>query len=249
MRFNEIKTKMKKVLLGLLLLPVIWSVGCQRSAGTVWEDTKTGGSYMGKGMRSVAGKHGSQANQPSSSQFTGPVEEEYIPLNNEDLYQKLVMGDTQTLQELNAYSAIPQSKEQPGELGSAIPGIDGFKRPSAIGLQETFNIIHFDTNDYVVRGKESREQIRKIAAYLKDNPNIFVFIEGNCDERGTAAYNQSLGSKRSNSVRALLVKEGVNLNRLFTISYGKERPIAMGHDSASLRMNRRAEFKIFSKKG
>ena len=177
--------------------------------------------------------------------FIGPTEEAYIALNDDDLYEKLSIGDPETLRGITAYSAIPQSRVEPGE--GNVPSIDGFKDPQAMNLSHVFQMVHFDTNDYVVRGQENRDILRIVSQYLKDHPEMNVFIEGHCDERGTAAYNMSLGAKRANSIRALLVKEGCNLENLFTLSYGKEKPLSEGHNAEAWTKNRRTQFKIFDK--
>jgi outer membrane protein OmpA-like peptidoglycan-associated protein len=180
-------------------------------------------------------------------EFIGPTEEAYIALSEDDLYDKLAIGDPEALRGITAYSSIPQSRLEPGEGTHGIPGIDGFKDPKAMNLAGVFEMVHFDTNDYVVRGQSNRDIIRKIAQYLKQHPSLCVFVEGHCDERGTAAYNMSLGAKRSNSVRALLVKEGASLESLFTISYGKENPLSLSKGEESWKQNRRTQYKLFDR--
>ena len=69
-----------------------------------------------------------------------------------------------------------------------------------------------------------------------------VRIEGHCDERGTEAYNMALGEHRAAAVRDYLTTLGVDASRLTTISYGKERPFATGHDEAAWAENRRDHF-------
>ena len=69
-------------------------------------------------------------------------------------------------------------------------------------------------------------------------------VEGHCDNRGTEAYNIALGERRAESVKNFLVDLGISANRLKTISYGEERPIAMGQDEASWAKNRRAQFMV-----
>ena len=224
---------------------------CQRSADQVWEDSKTGGNYVSKGFRSAAGKNGSSKQVHSQQEFAAQsnYQQDFIPLNDEDLYQKIALGDPNALKQINAYTPIPQPKESPGDPGSSLPGIDGFVDPSRFGAGNVFEVIYFDTNDYVVRTNENRKKIQNIANYLNQNPTIYLFIEGHCDERGTAAYNLSLGAKRSNSVRAMLIKEGVDMNRLYTISYGKEKPLVVSHSSRDWSKNRRSEFKLYDSKG
>lgn len=232
---------MKRIPL-LLLLTI--AVACQRSRCDVWEDTKTAGRYVGKGLASLGGKHGESREVRSPEYFAGPVEEEFIPLRDRDVYRQICMGDPDTLRSIDADTAIPQSREMPGELGSALPGIEGFVAPNSPELARLFKNIEFETDDYLIRGGQNLAALRQIADYMNLHQNLYVFVEGHCDERGAAAYNLSLGARRANAIRNQLIKEGVSLDRLFTISYGKERPIAQGHDATAWQFNRRGQFKV-----
>ena len=87
---------------------------------------------------------------------------------------------------------------------------------------------------------EARAMLEKQVAWLKRYGNINVTVEGHCDERGTREYNLGLGERRANSAKDLLVAMGISPNRIKTISYGKERPAALGHSEGSWRQNRRA---------
>jgi peptidoglycan-associated lipoprotein len=71
-------------------------------------------------------------------------------------------------------------------------------------------------------------------------PDRRITIEGHADERGTREYNLALGDRRANAAKNYLAARGVNAARISTISYGKERPIALGSDEASWAQNRRA---------
>ena len=75
-----------------------------------------------------------------------------------------------------------------------------------------------------------------MAKYAMDN----VQIAGNCDERGTEEYNIALGQRRASAARDYLVAKGVSSTRITTISYGKDRPVALGSDEASYAQNRNA---------
>jgi peptidoglycan-associated lipoprotein len=67
-------------------------------------------------------------------------------------------------------------------------------------------------------------------------------IDGHTDERGSREYNIGLGERRANAVRNVMVLKGVSEDRIVTVSYGKEKPIALGHAEESWQQNRRAEF-------
>ena len=91
---------------------------------------------------------------------------------------------------------------------------------------------------------DARKTLDKQGAWLKANPSVTVTLEGHCDERGTREYNLALGERRANSVKDYLVSLGVNPARLKTISYGKERPVAMGSNEAAWGQNRRGVTKV-----
>ncbi len=113
------------------------------------------------------------------------------------------------------------------------------------GSQEDFvasvtaDRIFFDTDKFDVDG-EDQEVLRSQAAWLAKYPNKRVTIEGHADERGTRDYNLALGERRANSAKNFLSSLGVDASRISTISYGKERPDALGSDEGSWARNRRA---------
>lgn len=100
--------------------------------------------------------------------------------------------------------------------------------------------IYFDFDKNDIKG-EFRDVIKAHADFLAGNPSAKVSIEGHADERGTREYNIGLGDRRSNAVRQLLVLQGASSSQVDTISYGEERPAALGHDESSWSQNRRAE--------
>jgi peptidoglycan-associated lipoprotein len=106
-------------------------------------------------------------------------------------------------------------------------------------LQDVF----FDTNRHELRD-DGREALAANAAWLQRFPSVSIVVEGHCDERNTREYNLALGDRRAGAVRDYLVSLGVPENRMTTISYGEERPFALGHDESAWRLNRRAHFLI-----
>jgi peptidoglycan-associated lipoprotein len=82
------------------------------------------------------------------------------------------------------------------------------------------------------------------AAKIKNNPNLKVRIEGNCDERGTNEYNMALGERRANSGEKYLINLGVKEEQLSTVSYGEEKPFDPGHNEEAWAKNRRDHFAI-----
>ncbi len=106
--------------------------------------------------------------------------------------------------------------------------------------------IHFDFDRYEVRHGDE-EILKENTAWLKKNPKTKVQVEGHCDERGTVEYNLALGERRANYTKQYLVSLGIAADRISTISYGKERPLDMGHDEDAWAKNRRVHFVILSK--
>lgn len=99
--------------------------------------------------------------------------------------------------------------------------------------------IQFDTDRYNV-DTEDQGILQSQAQWLARYPARRVTIEGHCDERGTRDYNIALGERRANAAKNYLVSLGIDASRVTTVSYGKERPIAMGSDESSWAKNRRA---------
>jgi peptidoglycan-associated lipoprotein len=98
--------------------------------------------------------------------------------------------------------------------------------------------------DSALLSEQARQILHHTADYLNTNPDIRVTVEGHCDMRGTDAYNMALGERRAEAAKDFLVDLGITGQRLATVSFGEERPIASGHDEASWAMNRRAQFVI-----
>ncbi len=85
----------------------------------------------------------------------------------------------------------------------------------------------------------ARSTLDRQAQWLQTNPGTTVMIEGHADERGTRQYNLALGARRANSVRQYLIQNGVPANRLDSVTYGKERPVALCSDESCWSQNRR----------
>ena len=99
--------------------------------------------------------------------------------------------------------------------------------------------VFFDFDKYNL-GAEARRVLEKQAVWLKKYRIVTVAIEGHADERGTREYNLALGERRANSAKDYLVALGVSADRIRTISYGKERPVALGSNEAAWAQNRRS---------
>ena len=99
--------------------------------------------------------------------------------------------------------------------------------------------IYFDTDRYNVDTADAAALTAQ-AQWLMKYPGKRATVEGHADERGTREYNLALGERRANAAKNYLVSLGVDAGRLSTVSYGKERPVALGSDEESWAKNRRA---------
>ena len=91
---------------------------------------------------------------------------------------------------------------------------------------------------------EAQTVLKRQAAWLKSNSSVTVTVEGHADERGTREYNLALGERRANAVKDYVTALGVDRSRVKTISYGKERPVALGSNDAAWAQNRRGVTKV-----
>ncbi len=120
-----------------------------------------------------------------------------------------------------------------GGVGQAKPGSKGdFK--TNVGDR-----IYF-LNDQTSLSAEGKDTLAKQAEWLKQYSNVTVQVEGHADERGTREYNISLSARRATAARGFLISQGVAANRISSIAYGKERPVALCDAEQCWSQNRRA---------
>jgi peptidoglycan-associated lipoprotein len=123
--------------------------------------------------------------------------------------------------------------DQVGMAGAATPG-----------SQQDFIVnvgdrVFFETDSSELT-PQSRTTLDKQAQWLNQYGTYAFTIEGHADERGTREYNIALGARRAQTVREYLASRGVQAQRMHTISYGKERPVAVCNDISCWSQNRRA---------
>jgi peptidoglycan-associated lipoprotein len=136
----------------------------------------------------------------------------------------------------------------PNKTGG-IPLPDRSKRENYNEDREFFkaNTLYFDFDKAAVR-KSEQGKVQAVADALKGRAEACVEVEGHCDERGTEEYNRALGEKRALSVREYLINLGISSERIFTISFGEDKPAVNGHTEAAWAKNRRGEFILLTPK-
>lgn len=146
-------------------------------------------------------------------------------------------------------SRFKRSKNQVATRGQQSTKTSGFSDEDGFGESTSStsksNVAHkqtyrFDFNSFEVKPYDV-ELISLQAEYLANNSNARVRLEGNTDERGSREYNVALGWKRARAVSAILKEYGIIDDQIVIVSYGKEKPVAFGHDENSYSQNRRVE--------
>ena len=122
---------------------------------------------------------------------------------------------------------------------------EGTEQPKRTVQESQFRTVYFDFDRYNLR-PDAKAALDADYALLRDFPDVFVKIEGHCDERGTVEYNLSLGEKRAKATMDYLSGLGISSSRLSIISYGKERPAVAGNNESAWSKNRRCEFRVIS---
>ena len=126
-----------------------------------------------------------------------------------------------------------------GENASGSPTINPLVDPTNILSKRS---VYFEFNEYVVNDKY-KSMVLSHARYLRDNPNLSIHVQGNADERGSREYNLALGQRRADSVKRVMTLAGTQDSQIESVSYGEEKPRAVGHDEASWAENRRVDIR------
>jgi peptidoglycan-associated lipoprotein len=132
----------------------------------------------------------------------------------------------------NASASVSKSSQSGTVSYGTVPGSkENFV--SEVGDRVFFG---YDKSDLTT---DSQLTLDRQAAWLQKHPSVRISIEGHCDERGTREYNLALGERRASAVKDYLVARGIDGGRISTISYGKEKPVALGNDKSAWSQNRR----------
>lgn len=127
-----------------------------------------------------------------------------------------------------------------GTMKDGTPGFEGDLLDDVNALVSK-RVVYFDFDRSDVKD-DFRAIVAAHGKYLAANSNARVTLEGHADERGTREYNIALGERRIAAVQRILTLQGASSSQVNSISYGEERPAALGHDEDAWSLNRRAEF-------
>jgi peptidoglycan-associated lipoprotein len=133
-----------------------------------------------------------------------------------------------------ALGGCPKQPDQTAALGGAA-AVPGSQQDFIVNVGDRV-FFESDSSELTL---QARETLDKQAQWLNQYSRYAFTIEGHADERGTREYNIALGARRAQTVQAYLVSRGVMAQRMHTISYGKERPVAVCNDISCWSQNRR----------
>jgi peptidoglycan-associated lipoprotein len=137
---------------------------------------------------------------------------------------------------LGAIAIAGCAKQQPETVGAAGAAAPGSQQDFIVNVGDR---VFFETDSSELT-EQARATLDKQAQWLNQYARYAFLIEGHADERGTREYNIALGARRAQTVREYLISRGVSAQRMRTISYGKERPVAVCNDISCWSQNRRA---------
>jgi len=132
----------------------------------------------------------------------------------------------------SAMSSAPGARPAPG---TSVAGVHGSARAMPAARS-----IYYEYDRAEIK-PDSAKIVDANAQYLQDHPDLKVKVEGNADERGSREYNLALGQRRADAVGKRMTILGIPADRIETVSYGKEKPKATGHDEGAWSENRRSD--------
>ena len=147
--------------------------------------------------------------------------------------------DKKTAPIVDSKTTPPSGADQRAVAPVVAPPVDPLNDPKGVLAKRS---VYFDFDRYEIKD-EYRGLVEAHAKYLRDNKGRSVALEGNADERGSREYNLALGQKRAEAVRKAMSLLGVADGQMEAVSFGEEKPRAMGHDEAAWAENRRADIR------
>jgi peptidoglycan-associated lipoprotein len=139
-----------------------------------------------------------------------------------------------------------KSKEEESSVPNAAMADENSAGDSDNGKAMGLQTVHFPYDSSVL-DSEGKSTLKANAGVMKDHGSVKIQIEGHCDRHGGIQYNIALGEKRANSAKKFLADQGVNAERVSTVSFGKEKPVDPAETEEADAKNRRANFVITSK--
>ena len=185
---------------------------------------------------------GETADATASTQAAQMAAEAAALAETQALEEAQVQAQVQAQAEAQAQAASDAAQKAANDAATA----DAAQQQQAQdAAQALAHVIYFDFDQSTIKA-EFRTALNGHAAYLSQNPSARVVLEGHADERGTREYNIALGERRGNAVSRYLVVQGVSVDAIEVVSFGEERPVNAGQDSASWSENRRVEIRYIN---
>ena len=195
---------------------------------------------------SACSSTGETADATASTQAAQMAAEAAALAETQALEEAQVQAQVQAQAEAQAQAQAQAASEAAQKAANDAATADAAQQQQAQdAAQALAHVIYFDFDQSTIKA-EFRTALNGHAAYLSQNPSARVVLEGHADERGTREYNIALGERRGNAVSRYLVVQGVSVDAIEVVSFGEERPVNAGQDSASWSENRRVEIRYIN---
>jgi len=173
--------------------------------------------------------------------LTAALEQREIPLDGLALRRiaEALVGEARRQEELRQIEELRKQRMEDDDDPSLVGMVteEQLRKANPLLLEQS---IYFDFDRYQIKA-EYAPIIAAHARFLIAHPTVKIFVEGNCDDRGSPEYNIALGQRRADVVQRALLALGVPKRQVEAVSYGAERPIAYGANEESWARNRRAD--------
>lgn len=174
-----------------------------------------------------------------------PAAEKNITQQTDDAADQAAAAAKAEADRLASEAAAKAEAERLAAANAAKAETERLARESRGNAVNSLSAVYFDFDKFELR-EDTRGSLAHHGDVLRTVGDLRVRLEGHCDENGSVAYNLALGDKRANAVKDYLVRLGLDAGRFETISYGKSRPVDLGHDESAWSKNRRCEFQALN---
>jgi peptidoglycan-associated lipoprotein len=191
-----------------------------------------------------AAKPAVKEEKPAVTEAAKPAVEEEKPAVTEAAKEEVAEEEKVKIERLKELEEAKKAEAAEEKAAAEFDEKEAYRE--RLAAQVEAESIYFDFDRSFIR-PDYRPLLEKKVEFLKEFTEYDIRIEGNCDERGTNEYNLALGDRRAESAKSYLISRGISADRIDTISYGEERPLAVGHNEESWEQNRRDDFVLVKK--
>lgn len=229
---------MKKIFLSIVLLNLL--TACASSAPPEPETAPAKAPIKETPAAAQTPAPAAPAEQPQTGQAAAPEVKEQTLANTEAENKAKAEAEVKTNAEATAKAESDGKATVAAAAAVVATQAAETETPAAAIVEKTKRSVYFAFDVDTLRD-EDKSTIQEQGEFLSAHPEIKVRSEGNADERGSSEYNLALGQRRANNTKKALVLSGAQAEQIEAVSFGEEKPIAIGHDESAWSKNRRTD--------